>query len=172
MNLPVNDPIVKNVDLDKVVPHKLFFDLNQKKFDGYIQLTVDGKYGFEESFVIFEKGNIAGHIYLIEGYDIELYGKEAFDLCINSFGAELGIFNIYNLKEDQIKLVLIFNDKIKYEKNIVAEKKANKNKKYFLNNIKYDQQKIDELLKDKIKTEPSQKELLDERGLDELFEKF
>ncbi len=170
MNLPVTDPVVKNVFLEKVYVDKLFYDLNSKKFDGYIQLTIDGKYGFEESFIIFEKGNVAGNIYLIEGYDIELYGQEAFDFCMNSFGAKLGAMNIYNLKEDQIKLILIFNDKTKFSKTIVSEKK-NKPKNYFLNNVKYDEKKIDELLKEKIKKEPSQKELFDEMGLDELFEK-
>jgi hypothetical protein len=170
MNLPVNDPVVKNVFLEKLYIDKLFYDLNSKKFDGFIQLTIDGKYGFEEAFIIFEKGNIAGNIYLIEGYDVELYGQEAFSYSMNAFGSKLGIINIYNLKEDQIKLVLIFNDKIKYSQTIIAEKKA-KPKNYFLNNIKYDEKKIENLLKTKIDTEATQKDLFDERGLDELFEK-
>ncbi len=169
MNLPVNEPVVSGVFLEKVVPPKLFYDLNNKKFDGYIQLIVDGKYGFEESFLILEKGNIVGNIFLIDGYDVELYGEEAFDLCINAFGSKLGIINIYSLKEDQIKLILIFNNKIKNAKTIIAEKKS-KPKNYFLSNIKYDEQKIKDLLKEKIKKEPTQKDLFDERGLDDLFD--
>jgi hypothetical protein len=170
MNLPVNNPILKDLFLDQISSDKLFFDLNQRKFNGYVYLTIKGEFGFEESFIIFEKGNIVGNIYVLEGYDIELFGSEAFNLCINAFGAENGVLNIYDLKEDQIKLVLIFNDKIKNIKQIVSKNKNSK-KNYFLKNIKYNPNAIQELLTEKININKSQKDLFSERGLDQLLGK-
>lgn len=163
MNLPVTNPIVKNVFLEQVIPEKLFLDLQEKKFIGYLYLVVDGKYGFEESIIILSKGAVAGAIFLIESYEIELYGKEAITYCINSYGHNLGQFDIFELTDDQIKLILLFNDQIKFNYPINT-KKGN-----YFEKIKYDQNKIDLLVKDKIKPEKTKKEMLDERGLEELL---
>jgi len=163
MNLPVTNPIVKNVFLEQIIPEKLFLDLQEKKFIGYLYLVVDGKYGFEESIIVLSKGAVTGAIFLIEPYEIELYGKEAITYCINSYGHKLGQFDIFELTDDQIKLILLFNDKIKFNYPI-----NNKKGNYF-EKIKYDQNKIDLLVKDKITIDKTKKEILDERGLEELL---
>ena len=163
MNLPVTNPIVKNVFLEQIVPEKLFLDLAEKKFTGYLYLVVDGKNGFEESILILSKGAIIGAIYLIESFEIEMYGKSAINFSINSYGHNLGQFDIFELTEDQIKLILLFNDKIKFNYPI-NNKKGN-----FFEKINYDQNLIDSLLKEKMQNNLTQKDILDEHGLDELL---
>lgn len=164
MNLPVLNPVVKNVPLDRIIPDKLFLDLSEKRFEGYIYLTIYGKYGFEESIIVFSKGDIDGFIFLINGYDIELYGKEASGFCLNCFGAKQGILNLFALTGDQIKLILLFNEKIKYSLAVTKSKNIS-----ILKDIKYNESIIDNLLKEKVKKEKSTKEVLDDFGLDDLL---
>jgi hypothetical protein len=168
MNLPVKDVIVKDFFLERLEPVKLFLDLEGKKFSGYLSLIIKGDYGFEESYVIFEKGELVGFIYFLPSYDIKLFGEKAFKYCLNCYGAKDGVLNIYNLTEDQIKLILMFNDKINYNKKINSDK-FKKNKKHFLKNIKYNKEDLKELLKDKIQFIRSKKSIFDERGLDDLL---
>jgi hypothetical protein len=164
MNLPVINPIVRNVPLDKIDSHKLFLDLSEKNFDGYCYLTVLGKYGFEESILILSKGQIVGSIFLITGYDVELYGKDAILYCLNSYGLNKGMLNIFALTQDQIKLILLFNEKIKYQLNI-----SDKKKNSIFINLKYDEKKIELLLSEKIKTEISSKEIINNFNLNDLL---
>jgi len=164
MNLPVLTPIVKNVPLEKVMPEKLFLDLQEKGFGGYLYLVIDGKYCFEESIVILVKGKIEGAIYLIEGHEIELLGKDAMPFCLNSFGAKYGQLSLFTLTDDQIKLILLFNEKIKYTLAITKSKSIQG-----LKDIKYNEALIDYLLKDKIKNEKSAKEILYDFNLSDLL---
>ena len=167
MNLPITKPILTNVFLEKVKPSKLILDFSKNLFSGLIFITNDTPFGFEESYIIFDKGKIIGCIYLFDIYDIKKYGSQAFDYCLNCLGSKDGIIDIYELSEDQIKLILLFNEKIKFIKTI--NKKNSKKKHFFLNNLNYDLSKVKLLLKDQIIKQDSQKKLLDERGLDDLL---
>ena len=148
MNIPVTTPLVKNVFLEQLIPDKLFLDLGTKKFSGYTYLAVNGKYGFEESIIIFTKGKVVGSIFLIDAYDIELFGLDAFNLGINSYGNKDGLLNIYNLTDDQIKLILIFNDKVKFDYKIDNGSIAKLN-------IKYNEALLDKLLSNKLEVKES-----------------
>jgi hypothetical protein len=167
MNLPITKPILNNVFLDSIILDKLFIDFSINNFSGLLFATNYNEFGFEESYIVLEKGKITGCIYLFEFYDIKLYGAEAFNYCLNCLSSKNGVLNIYELNEDQIKLILLFNDKINYIKTINI--KDFKKKNFFLNNLVYDINKIKLLLKEKIITEESQKYLLDQRGLDDLL---
>ncbi len=161
MNLPVNNPIVRNAPLEKIDLNQLFLELLERKFDGYCHLTAIGKYGFEESIIILSKGQITGLIFLISGYDIELYGKEAVLFCFNTYALPSGRVNIFGLTEDQAKLVLLFNDKIKYSLSISEKKLPFKN-------LNYNEKLLDDLLSKKVAKEKSSKELLNEYNLTDL----
>jgi hypothetical protein len=164
MNLPVTNPIVKNVPLDKIIPDKLFLDLLDKKFTGYVYLIIEGKYSFEESILILNAGKIEGAIYLIDGYDTEMFGKEAIDYCLNCYGAKNGRLNIFALTSDQIKLILLFNDKIKYAWPIKKSKDL-----LIFRNIKYNEALIYNLLKEKIVKNKTSKDVLSDFNLDDLL---
>jgi hypothetical protein len=164
MNLPVANPIVKNVPLDKIIPEKLFLDLYDKKFTGYVYLTIEGKFCFEESILILNNGKIDGAIYIIEGYDIELLGKDAISYCINCFGVTNGRLNIFSLTTDQIKLILLFNDKIKYTLAITKDKNIPGFK-----NIKYNDILVYNLLKDRIVKNKTSKDILNDFNLEDLL---
>ncbi len=161
MNLPVNNPIVRNAPLEKIDLNKLFLELLEKKFEGYCHLTTLGKYGFEESIIILSKGRITGLIFLNPGYDIELYGKDAVLFCFNTYAQPSGRLNIFGLTDDQVKLVLLFNDKIKYSLSISEKKLPFKN-------LKYNEKLLDDLLSKKVAKEKSSKELFNEFNLVDL----
>jgi hypothetical protein len=156
MNLPTTKPIITNVFLDIIDPVKLFLDLNEKKFTGYLYLVVL-KENFLENIIFLEKGNVVGSIYINDYYNFEIYGKDAFKLSINSISLKEGLFNIFQLTEEQLKLLLIFNEKIKYLYKIT---KKTINEKTFI----YD----DKLIYNYLKEEKYKKE----KTKPELFEKF
>jgi hypothetical protein len=162
MNIPINVPLVENVFLDQLIPDKLFLDLANKKFSGYTYLAVNGKYGFEESIIIFTKGKVVGSIFLMDSYGIELFGLDAFKFGINSFGNTDGLLNIYNLTDDQIKLILIFNDKVKFDYKI-------DNGSLSKLNIKYNEIILDKLLVNKIEIKESKTDVFNKFNLSELL---
>jgi len=162
MNLPVNAPLVENVFLDQLLPDKLLNDLSNKKFSGFAYLMADGKYSFEENVLVFSGGNIIGAMYFIDCFDIHMFGEDAFYMAIGNYGLKNGILNIYGLTEDQIKLVLIFNDKIRFDYKL---DRSGLSKLGF----NYNESKIDELLKDRTKTEVSRKDIFRNLGLKELL---
>ena len=125
MNLPINKPLLENVLLETINPKELLLDLKSKIFSGYIYLVINDKFGFNESILLFSKGDIFGSIYLNDFFNKQIYGKDAFDLIKASFDKKDGLLSIYNLTSDQVKLTLIFNDKIKYIVNI-NKKSVNK----------------------------------------------
>jgi len=118
MNLPINKPLLENVLLETINPKELLLDLKSKQFSGYIYLVINDKFGFEENILLFSKGDIFGCIYLNDFYNKQIYGERAFELVKASFDKKDGLLSIYNLTNDQVKLTLIFNDKIKYVINI------------------------------------------------------
>jgi len=162
MNIPINVPLVENVFLDQLIPDKLFVDLSEKKFSGYTYLVVNGKFGFEESIIIFTKGKVVGSIFIIDAYNLELFGANAFAHGINSYGHTDGLLNIYNLTDDQIKLILIFNDQIKF--NYLFDKKT-------ISKIlfKYDDKRVEGLLKDKIEIKESKLDIFNKFNLSGLL---
>lgn len=156
MNLPTTKPVITNVFLEIIEPVKLFFDLNEKKFTGYLYLVIL-KDHFLENIIFLEKGDVVGSIYINDYYDIESYGKDALDLSLNSFALKEGVFNLFQLTEEQLKLLLIFNEKIKHVYKI---NKKNINEKTFIYN--------DKLIYNYLKEEKYKKE----ETKPELFEKF
>ena len=118
MNLPISDHLVVNFPVSKLVSEKLFLELKTKKFTGYSYITIYQENGFEESILFFLNGKIVGCIYVIDNLDLYLYGKDAFSLCLNVFEVNDGVYNLFSLTDDQLKLILLFNEKIKFEKDI------------------------------------------------------
>lgn len=165
MNLPVTNPIVKNVSLNKIDINRLFMDLYDKKFEGYCHLNILETHGFEESILVMSKGEIIGSIFLIPGYDIELYGVEGLLYSMNSYGSKEGVLNIFGLSSDQINFVILFNDKIKLSKHIFPEKK----KEFIFKNLKYNANLTKEILLGKTKEEKSNKDILNEFNLNDLL---
>ncbi|MDD3178098.1 MAG: hypothetical protein PHR26_01130 [Candidatus ainarchaeum sp.] len=146
MNIPISKALVENVLLKDVFPVKLFIDLKEKEFSGYIYLVIDSEFGFEESIILFLKGDICGSIYYNDYLNIEQFGRNALEFGFNCFGFRNGILNIYELSLDQIKLLLIFNDKIVYNfkikkkdiSKIIFNYNPDKLKKFVDNNINID----------------------------------
>jgi hypothetical protein len=163
MNLPTSKPVIENVFLDIIEPDKLLLDLNNKKFTGYLYLVIHSEHGFEENFILFLKGDVVGSIYINNKYNLEIYGFNAFKLSINSLGFKEGLLNLYELSEEQLKLVLIFNDKIKYNFKINSKSTAKQN-------FKYNESLFNDIFKDKIHGKIQlRSELFDKFNVNELL---
>jgi hypothetical protein len=162
MNLPISKPIIENVYLDDIEPVKLLSDLNKKQFTGYIYFVIHSLNNFEENILLFLKGNVAGSIYLNNTYNIEIYGKEAFDFSLNNLNYKDGSINIYELSAEQLKLILIFNDKIKFDYKF-DEKSISKLK------LKYNENLFKERLKNKILNVDLRGDLFDKFNINELL---
>jgi len=143
MNLPVSKPIVENVFLEVLEPNKLLSDFVNKKFTGFLYLVISSKNNFEENILFFEKGDVVGSIYLNNTCNLNINGLDAFKLSMNSLSFKDGILNIYELSGEQLKLILIFNEKIKYfhklDSKIISKMEFN-----------YDESLFENMFKDKI----------------------
>ncbi len=162
MNLPISKPVVENVYLDLIEPNKLLQDLNTKQFTGFTYLTIHSAHNFEECIIFFLKGNVAGSIYINNTYNAELFGKNALDLSFNSLSYSDGLLNIYQLSEEQLKLVLIFNDKIKHSFNLDAKSLSKIN-------FTYKEELFKNILKDKIVEVYPRSQLFDKFNITELL---
>lgn len=114
MNLPTNKPVIENISLESLEPKKLLADLHKNKFTGYLLIITYKDFGFEDNIIFLEKGECVGSIYVNNLYNKEFLNKPAFELSFNSFNSSSGFLSIYGLSEEQLKLILIFNEKIKY----------------------------------------------------------
>lgn len=162
MNLPISKPLIENVYIDIIEPDKLLLDLSSKKFTGFLYLVIQSEYSFEENFIMFLKGHITGSIYLNNKHNLEVYGQDAFKLSVNSLAYKEGVLNIYTLSEEQLKLVLIFNDKIKFDFKI------NQNSLSKLN-LKYDKLLFNNIFKNKLQKTQLRSELFEKFNINELL---
>lgn len=113
MNIPSGKQIVKNLSLKKLDYASMLADLIQKKFNGYICLTVNDKYGFEDSLFVFEDGIIKGSHQNFLNYEKEVFGDEAIYFFINNLKLEFGNIDVFSLTKEQTELILTFNEKMK-----------------------------------------------------------
>ncbi len=113
MNIPSGKQIVKNLTLKKLDYANMLSDLIQKKFNGYICLTVNDKYGFEDCIFVFEDGIIKGSYVKFLNYEKEAFGDSAVSIFLNNLKLELGNIDVFSLTKEQTELILTFNEKVK-----------------------------------------------------------
>ena len=115
MNIPSGEEVVKNLEVKGIKTSSMIKDLNNKKFNGYVSITIREKFGFEDGVIIFKDGEISGSYYNFLLKNKELYGKDAFTFVMNAFGAEFGSLDVNKLSKEQVELMLTFNEKSKFE---------------------------------------------------------
>lgn len=113
MNIPSGKPIAKGIALKNLNYNNMLLDLMQKKFNGYVCLTVKDKFGYEDSFVIFKEGVILGAYHNFFDVNKESFGEMAIKLFMSCFTAKFGTLEVYALTKEQCELILTFNEKIK-----------------------------------------------------------
>jgi hypothetical protein len=115
VNIPSGEEVVKNLEVKGIKTSSMIKDLNNKKFNGYVSITIREKFGFEDGVIIFKDGEISGSYYNFLLKNKELYGKDAFTFVMNAFGAEFGSLDVNKLSKEQVELMLTFNEKSKFE---------------------------------------------------------
>ncbi len=113
MNIPSGKQIVKNVALKKLDYANMLSDLIQKRFNGYLCLTINDKYNFEDSLLVFEDGAIKGAYSKFLNYEKEAFGDSAISIFLNNLKLEIGNIDVFSLTKEQTELILTFNEKMK-----------------------------------------------------------
>ncbi len=115
MNLPSGVPLQIGQDLEKYDLIEIFKGLERESFNGYVVLAVRGVEGVEESALVFLEGSVvaASHEFLRYGKSVE--GLDAIPLLVNALALGKGIFDIYELSREQVRLILAFNEKARIQ---------------------------------------------------------
>lgn len=157
MNIPAGTKIAYNMKTNELNAQKMIGDLQKKQFSGYITITVKEKFGFEDGIIVIKKGLISGSYYNIISVNHDIYSKDALSLIGNAFGSSSGAVDIYQLSNEQVDLMLTFNEKIRID---------NSDGFYQLIAQKYDFTKVQKYLKND--KESSKYDLLKKIGLEGL----
>lgn len=110
INLPVGTAVKTNVELITVDFLALIFELKRKLFNGYLCLCIQGKEGIEEGTLVFDAGKIVASFYEYFKYNKVILGDKAFVRVMNASAAKNGVIDIYQLSNEQVQLILAFNE--------------------------------------------------------------
>jgi len=118
MNLPIGEMVSQGVNFKEVDGKKLVESFFDKKFSGYLVVTIEGTNGIEEGIILFKDGRLVGAFYDYDLAGITVFGDTSIPHVFNSFAAEHVVADIVSLSNQQVDLVTAFNDKSKIEKPI------------------------------------------------------
>lgn len=112
MNFPTGTPVKTAIDAQAVDFVALLKELKGKLFNGYVCLTIQGRGGIEEGVIVYDNGKIVGCSYEYLAHQREFLGDAAFSRTMNASLASNGIIDVFQLRNDQVQLILAFNEKI------------------------------------------------------------
>lgn len=110
MNLPAGKPVKTAIDVATVDFVALLGELSGKNFNGYLCITIQGANGIEDGTLIFDNGKIVASTYEYLKYSKTMAGEAAFVRIVNASAAQQGVIDIYQLTNDQVQLILAFNE--------------------------------------------------------------
>ncbi|MEK6954826.1 MAG: DUF2226 domain-containing protein [Candidatus Micrarchaeota archaeon] len=110
MNLPPGIPVKVGIDTAAIDFPSLLKELKDKVFNGYLAITIEGSSGIEEGIVVFDNGKIVASFYDYFKYAKQIMGDLAFQRVMNAAAARHGISDIFQLTNDQVQLILAFNE--------------------------------------------------------------
>jgi hypothetical protein len=113
MNIPSGKQIISKLETKDLNSKNMIRDLMNKKFSGYITVTINQQFGFEDGLLIFSNGIIKGAHYVLLKENNEIFGEDAIKLILNALGAKYGTLDVYQLTKEQVELMLTFNEKTK-----------------------------------------------------------
>lgn len=110
MNIPVGTIRIQGKTLASVGITKDLAEFMSQDRMGYICLTIKGRHGIEEGLLIAENGLLIGSYYEYLSLGKRYDAKDALKRTLNSFFAEKGVYDSYELTVQQIELLKIFNE--------------------------------------------------------------
>ncbi|VVB69815.1 Uncharacterised protein [uncultured archaeon] len=116
MQLPRGKVLREALPLEKTDMPKLFYELELKRFNGYLAAMVRGKDNFEEGIVIFVDGRVVSASYEYLTFEKEFFGIAAIKRFANLCRSESGVYDIIQLPKELCSLILRLNpeSEIKY----------------------------------------------------------
>jgi hypothetical protein len=110
MNLPSGTPVKTSVDVAEVDFPGLLQELRRKIFNGYLCITIQGTGGVEDGTLVFDAGKVVASFYEYFRYNKTVMGDKAFVRVMNASAAKIGVIDIYQLTNEQVQLILAFNE--------------------------------------------------------------
>ncbi len=117
MNLPAGRAVKIGIDAASVDFPALVRELFGKRFSGYLALSLKGSRGLEEGVLMFDAGKIVACTYEYFAHDKRVLGEKAFPRILNAANARIGVIDLFQLTDEQVKLVLAFNEAAVYLPN-------------------------------------------------------
>ncbi len=138
MNLPHGAPVKRAVDISVINFGALIKELKKKVFNGYLCEMVMGVGGIEEGVLLFDNGKIVAAWYDYLKYGKTIEGEGAIKRILNASAAKSGVLDIYQLTNDQVQLILAFNEKaiVVPDENSIINSKIEKFSEFYENQIK------------------------------------
>lgn len=121
MNLPTGNIVEQGIKLNEFNLKQTMHALMGKKFSGYLVLTIEGVDGLEEGILLLKNGSLIASIYEYSKYAVKVFGDKAVAQAFNASTAQYGIVDVCNLSNQQVDLVVAFNDKIKLTRPIESK---------------------------------------------------
>jgi len=112
--LPPGQSIKTGIDLAGLDFPGLLRELSRKAFTGYLVIMVKGTGGLEEGTIIYDTGKIIACTYEYLRHEKLLFGSDAFPRVANAATAKKGVVDLYQLAQEQVKLITAFNDKMTF----------------------------------------------------------
>lgn len=162
MNLPIGEVLQQGISVKELDTKALVVSLIEKKFSGYVVVTIDGFDGIEEGAIMFKEGHMVGSFYTYDNFNISVFGNSALQQAMNALVAEKGIIDIVALSNQQVDLIIAFHDKVKVS---VGIDKKNLDKIFPKS---FSQEFAKKVLGDVIKEHESRKSVFKRLGLSEL----
>ncbi len=110
LNLPAGTTVKTAIDVATIEFTSLLKELKEKTFNGYLAITVHGGSGIEEGIVVFDNGKIVATFYEYFKFNKQVMGDAAFQRVMNASAAKQGVIDIFQLTNDQVQLILAFNE--------------------------------------------------------------
>jgi len=110
LNLPYGTPIKSGIDVASVDFLALLKELLAKSFNGYLCMTIKGLGGIEEGIILFDNGKVVASFYEYFKYAKTMFGDQAFVRVMNASVAKEGVIDLYQLSNEQVQLILAFNE--------------------------------------------------------------
>ncbi|HLC48091.1 MAG TPA: DUF2226 domain-containing protein [Candidatus Norongarragalinales archaeon] len=110
MNLPPGIIVKTGIDTATIDFAALLRELKDKVFNGYLAITVEGASAIEEGIVVFDNGKVVASFYEYFKYNKQVLGDLAFQRVMNAAASKHGVADIFQLTNDQVQLILAFNE--------------------------------------------------------------
>lgn len=116
MQLPRGKLLREALPLEKTDMPKLFYELELKKFNGYIASMIRSVDSFEEGIVVFIEGKIVSSSYEYLSFEREFFGITAIKRFANMCKSNSGVYDIIQLPKELGSLILRLNpeSEVKY----------------------------------------------------------